>query len=209
MSWLHGFGYEPSKGNSTLNNNIMKNTIITLASITTLSLTSYSQTYTDFSTATAGPTSVTGGNLFGLNVDLNGSSGGNALILSPTAVALQSNASSPGLAHSVSISGLVNDIYIQIDNLYDNTLTFANSFSVVSSSKVSISGNSISGTLDNDGAAVLLFSGAQSSQSWTSTMPFSGDYVSYRIGSTSVVPEPSSTALLGLGGLALLLRRKK
>ena len=35
------------------------------------------------------------------------------------------------------------------------------------------------------------------------------DFSSYSLSDNTVIPEPSTTALIGLGGLALILRRRK
>ncbi len=54
-----------------------------------------------------------------------------------------------------------------------------------------------------------LGAGTYTVQVHQSNMPSGGAYASYDGVTLTAVPEPSSTALLGLGGLALILRRRK
>ena len=112
-------------------------------------------------------------------------------------------------------SAIVNPIF-QIHDLELNTMVFSENFTLLSSdSELSSTANTLTGTANvlgsDHGRGSIQFIGSFTEISWTVTQATAStgqDAMSFTI-AAQAVPEPSSTALLGLGGLALILRRRK
>ncbi len=204
----------------------MKYTIIALAA---LSGSAFAQSleYFDFGSATGslGSDTATGTTASGVTVTFTGTVdpaysapiAHNLYLIdgTPDGIGAYPHAGSGGNGNSLSLSQTVETLRIEISSADQTSFTFSSPFTLVSSTAdLTQSGTQL---VDADastpnswfrGSAVLEFNNI-SSLTWTSDYPFAGvDQVNYSF-AAAPVPEPSGTALLGLGGLALILRRRK
>ena len=198
----------------------MKNTILTIAAVTAITGAANAQTF-DY----ASVTNATNGTIGGWNVTATGFDSASTTTffndpLSHSPVIASTNAwfdSSPQTAGSFSIAGgpgVITDFRIHIGQSVAHT-QFDKPFTIIREDENGPDTNGATGFWDpinagdNDSNATLSF-GAVTSVSWTLPTIVPQDGALYQIGiTTSPVPEPSSTALLGLGALGLLARRKR
>ncbi len=192
----------------------MKYTLIALAA---LSGTTFGQTLVDWPApydAPIGSSSVTG-TASGIDVTFSGTSNPPGLyVLTPSpgvpeTIYAHSGSGTP-TAHSLTFSTApTDDILIELWSWGQTDLVFSSPFTVEAIENATISGNTLTGPPSGQkGHAVLRFDPA-SSVSWTGLTSVSQDGIQYAVSLAAPIPEPSSAALLGLGGLALILRRRK
>ncbi len=205
----------------------MKYTLITLAA---LSGSAFAQSleYFDFGSTTGslGSTTATGTTASGITATFTGPVNPN--YGNPVAHNLKLTDGTPDLVstfpnagdqdNSLSFSQTVGTLRLVVTDVDQTDFTFSSPFTLISSTDdLTQSGTQL---LDADvalgdgatgftrGNAVLEFHNIDS-LTWTSDYHFiTHDGLNYSF-AASPVPEPSGAALLGLGGLALILRRRK